>query len=114
MANTQLQDNFKIAFKVFEFDADNNPASPTSGDTCTVTSSDTASVSVVQDSTPTDPNAVATGFLVGGAKLGTGITISAPVVHADGTPQSNPTLLIDVVAGEAVSAGITLDTPVPQ
>ncbi len=112
--NTQLQDNFKVAFKVFEFDADNNTASPTQGDSCIVTSSDTASVSVVQDATPTDPQAVATGFLVGGAKLGTGIVISAPVLHADGSPESSPTILIDVVAGAGVSAGIVLDTPVAQ
>lgn len=114
MANTQLQDNFKVAFKVFEFDSDNNTASPTAGDTCTVTSADTASVTVAQDATPSDPTAVATGFLIGGAKLQAGVVISAPVLHSDGSPQSSPTILIDVVAGAAVSAGIVLDVPVAQ
>lgn len=113
MANFQLQDNFKVDYSIQELDADNNPTGG-SGDTCTVTSSDTASVTVVPDATPTSGN-IASGFLIGGKKLGTGIVITATPAHADGTPVAPPsTVTVDVVAGAAVTAGISLGTAVAQ
>ena len=113
MANFQLQDNFKVPYSIIELDKDNNPTGG-SGDTCTVTSSAPSSVSVVPDTTPA-AGSIASGFLVGGSTLGTGIVITATPSHADGTPVAPPsTVLIDVVAGTAVSAGISLGTPIPQ
>lgn len=113
MPSFQLQDNFKVPYSIIELDADNNPTGG-GGDTCTVTSADTASVTVVPDATPV-AGAIASGFLVGGTKLQTGVVITATPVHADGTPVAPPTtVLIDVVAGAAVSAGISLGTPVAQ
>lgn len=111
--NTPIQDTFKRPFQVTELDADNNPTGG-NGDTCTVVSADTASVSVVLDPSPA-PGTLASGFLVGGSKLQAGVAVTATPSHADGTPVAPPsTILIDVVASAAVSAGFTLGDQVPQ
>lgn len=113
MANFQLQDNFKVPFSVIELDSDNNPTGG-QGDTATVVSSDTASLTVVLDPTPA-PGSIVSGFLVGGTKLQVGVAVTVTTSHADGSPVGQPVVdMIDIVAGAGVSAGISLGTPIPQ
>ena len=124
MANTQLQDSFKVSYAVFEADADKNVTAPGAGDTVVVASSDTASLTVVPDATvdatkvPTgsDPaTCMQTGFLVGGTKAQVGVTATATFAHSDGSAAPSPVSdLIDIVVGPATTGSISLGTPVSQ
>ena len=118
MSNFSLGDTEKVPYALTELDADSNPASLSPGDTITVVSSDTDSLTVVPDSVPVD-GSVASGFLVGGKKLQLGVTVTATVAHAaagDGTPGTSLTVtdLIDVVGGVASSLSLGLGAPVSQ
>lgn len=112
MANFQLGDTEKVAFSIIELDADSNPATPEPGDVITVVSSDTASLTVVIDTTPAS-GTQASGFLVGGTKVQTGVTATATVTHADGTSLS-VTDTLDIVGGKASSLSFALGAPIPQ
>ena len=113
MPNFQLGDTEKAPYTVTELDADSNPATPAPGDVITVTSSDTASITVVPDATPV-AGSMASGFIVGGSKLQTGVTLTASVTHGDGTPGLTTTDLVDVVGGAASSLSFGLGAPVSQ
>ena len=113
MPNTQLGDTETMSYSVTELDADSNPATPQAGDVATVTSSDTASATIVPDATPV-AGTVASGQVVGGSKVQTGVQITASVTHADGTTLGPITGLVDVVGGAASSLGLTFGTPVAQ
>lgn len=113
MANNQLTDTFKVSFTFGELDKDNNPTGG-NGDTATIVSSDTASLTVVLDATPAQ-GSLASGFFVGGSKIQTGVVVTGTASHTDGTPVAPPTTItFDIVAGAAVSAGFSLGTAVPQ
>ena len=111
--NFQLGDTEKVAYALTELDVDSNPATPEAGDVITVTSSDTASITVVPDATPA-AGSVASGFLVGGKKIQQGVQITASVTHADGSPFLTVTDLIDLVGGVASSLSLGLGAPVAQ
>ncbi len=112
MPNFQLGDTEKAPYALTELDADSNPASPSPGDVITITSSDTASATVVPDATPT-AGSIASGFVVGGKKVQVGVTITATVTHTDGTMLS-VTDTIDVVGGVASSLSLGFGAPVSQ
>ncbi len=112
MPNFQLGDTEKVAYTLTELDADQNPANAQPGDVLTVTSSDTDSITVVPDDTPV-AGSVASGFLLGGRKLQTGVQVTATVTHTDGTSLT-VTDLIDVVAGAATTLSLGLGAPVSQ
>jgi hypothetical protein len=111
--NFQLGDTEKVPYSLIELDADSNPATPEPGDTITIVSSDTASLAVVPDPTPA-AGTVASGFLVGGSKLQTGVTVTATVSHADGSPSLSVVDTIDIVGGKASSLSLGLGAPVAQ
>jgi len=110
--NFQLGDTEKVAYALTELDADSNPATPQTGDVISITSSDTASLTVVPDATPID-GSVASGFLFGGKKLQTGVSVTASITHTDGTSLSVSDL-IDIVGGKASSLSLGLGAPVSQ
>ena len=112
MANFQLGDTEKTPYALTELDADSNPATPDPADVISIVSSDPASATVVPDATPA-AGSVASGFIVGGTKLQTGVTITATVTHADGTSLSVVDT-IDVVGGKASSLSLGLGAPVAQ
>lgn len=112
MANLQLQDNQKVPYQLVAVDTDGNPAQLAAGATIAVSSSDPASSSVVPDPTPV-AGSVASGFVVGGTKLGT-VQISAAVTNGDGSAGPTGAVSIDVVSGPAASISFSLGTPVAQ
>lgn len=112
MSNLQLQDVQKVPYSLTAVDADGNPASLGAGDTVVVSSSDPASATVVPDATPA-AGTVASGFIVGGAKLGT-VQINAAVTKADGSAGPTGAVSIDIVSGPAASIAMSLGTPVAQ
>ncbi len=112
MANFQLGDTEKAQYTLTELDADSNPATPQVGDVIEITSSDTASATIVPDATPL-AGSVVSGFVVGGKKIQTGVSIMAKVTHPDGTSLS-VTDIIDVVGGVASSLSLGLGAPVAQ
>lgn len=112
MANFQLGDSQKVAYALTELDAAGNPASAQPGDNVNIVASDTDSLSVVPDPTPA-AGSVASGFLVGGKKLQTGVTVTATVTHTDGTSLT-VTDAIDIVGGVASSLSLGLGAPVSQ
>lgn len=109
---SQLADNQKVSFLFVPEDSLGNPVTIVAGSEVTVTSSDTASVSVVLDATPA-AGSVASGFLVAGSKLQDGVTITGRY-----TPPGQITITavqtIDVIAAVASQAEIKLGTPVSQ
>jgi len=112
MPNFQLGDTEKVAYALTALDADSNPATLAPGDTVSVVSSDVASATVVPDPTPV-AGSLASGFIVGGSKLGT-ITITASANKADGTLDLSVTDAIDIVGGKASSLSLGLGAPVAQ
>jgi hypothetical protein len=112
MANFQLGDTEKVPYALTELDADSNPATANPADVISITSSDTASATVVPDATPA-AGSVASGFIFGGKKLQAGVQIVATVTHPDGTSLS-VTDLIDIVGGAASSISLGLGAPVSQ
>lgn len=110
--NFQLGDSQKVPYALTELDADGNPASPSPGDSITIVSSAPASISVVPDATPV-PGSIASGFLLGGSTLALGVTITATVLHSDGTSLTVVDTL-DVVGGAASSLSLGLGAPVSQ
>lgn len=112
MANFQLGDTEKVPYALTELDADSNPAVPQATDVIAIASSDTDSATVVPDATPA-AGSVASGFVVGGKKLQTGVTVTATVTHADGTSLTI-TDTIDIVGGAASSLSLGLGAPVSQ
>jgi hypothetical protein len=112
MSNFQLGDTEQVPYQLTALDADSNPAVAQPGDVTTVVSSAPASISVVPDATPA-VGTIASGQLVGGSTLATGVSITATVTHTDGT-SATVTDLIDVVGGEATSLSISLGTPTQQ
>ncbi len=112
MANYQLGDTEKAPYALTELDADSNPATPQPGDVVSITSSDPASATIVPDATPAT-GSVASGFVVGGAKVQVGVVLTATVTHSDGTSLS-VTDTIDVVGGKASSLSLGLGAPVSQ
>lgn len=79
------------------------------GSTVTVVASDAESVAVVPSEPPL-PGMVASGFLVGGAKLQTGVRLHAKIANPDGTETHAAMRSIDVSGGEI---SITLGTEGP-
>lgn len=112
MPNFQLGDTEKAPYALTELDADSNPALPSPGDTIAITSSDTGSATVVPDPSPA-AGSVASGFILGGAKLQTGVVITATVTHTDGTSLTVSDT-IDIVGGVASSLSLGLGAPVSQ
>jgi hypothetical protein len=112
MPNFQLGDTEKAPYALTELDADSNPATADPADVISVTSSDTASATIVPDATPA-AGSIASGFVVGGKKVQAGVVISASVTHTDGTSLS-VTDTIDVVGGKASSLSLGLGAPVSQ
>lgn len=112
MGNLQLQDVQKVPYLLTAVDADGNPAQLASGASVAVSSSDPASALVVPDATPA-AGTVASGFVVGGAKLGT-VQINAAVTNGDGSAGPTGAVSIDVVSGPAASIAMSLGTPVAQ
>ncbi len=113
---TPLGDNQKVSYAISAADAKLNPAQLAAGDTVSVTSSDTDSVTVVPDITPV-AGSLASGFLVAGAKLQAGVVITASALLADGTPDatvSKAVATIDVIGGVATNLSITLGSPIFQ
>jgi hypothetical protein len=127
MANYQLQDAQKAPYAFFDQDADGNVESPEPGDLVTLTSSDTASLTIAPDSTP-DPTkypagtpagvtALQTGFLVGGSKLQTGVQVSAQLELAAPPPTGQPVVpptSVDIVAGPVAGGGLSIGQAVSQ
>jgi hypothetical protein len=115
MANPQLGDTEKVPYAIALLDGDSNPAVLDPTDTISVASADTASISVVPDAVPSAGN-IASGFLVGGAKLQTGVAVTATLTPgaASKTKALTVTDLIDVVGGPAASMAFNLGTPVAQ
>lgn len=118
--NFQLQDVQKVPYAFLATDAIGDPASPNAGDSVTIVSSDTDSLTVVPDATP-DPakfpagsDPIQTGFLVAGKKLQIGVSVTATAKLASGAVIDPVVDLIDVVGGPGVNAGLTLGTPVAQ
>jgi hypothetical protein len=112
MANFQLGDQQKVSYSLAELDKDGNPAVVQAGDTVVIVSSDTESIAVVPDATPA-PGTAASGFLVGGKKLQTGVKVTATITHTDGTTLTVEDD-IDVVGGPATSISLGLGSPVSQ
>lgn len=112
MANFQLEDTEKVAYALTELDADSNPATADPADVISITSSDTASATVVPDASAT-AGSVASGFILGGSKLQTGVVITATVTHSDGTSLTVSDTL-DIVGGKASSISLGLGAPVSQ
>jgi hypothetical protein len=112
MANFQLADVQKVPYQIAAVDADGNPAPLAPTDTITVSSTDTGMATVVPDVSPA-AGFVASGFIVGGSKLGT-VQINAAVAHGDGSPGPTGSVSIDIVAGPANSLSMGLGTPVAQ
>lgn len=112
MPNFQLGDTEKVAYALTELDAVSNPTQGLPTDVITITSSDTDSATVVADATPV-AGSVASGFIVGGKKLGIGVIVTATVTHADGTSLTVSDA-IDIVGGTASSLSLGLGAPVSQ
>ncbi len=112
MANFQLGDTEKAPYALTELDADSNPATANPADVISITSSDTASATIVPDATPA-AGSVASGFVLGGSKLQTGVVITATVTHPDGTALTVADT-IDIVGGAASSISLGLGAPVAQ
>lgn len=115
MANTQLGDSQKIPYSYFLNDKDSNLVPLAAGQTVSVVSSDTASATVVPDATPA-AGSTASGFILGGAKLQAGVTVTFSALDVDGTTKLVDDVVdtFDVVVGKAVTAAVTLGTPVDQ
>jgi len=115
MANFQLGDTEKSPYAVTVLDGDSNPAVLDPTDTVTVVSSDVASMTVVPDATPA-AGSVASGFVLGGAKLQVGVTLTATVTPGPTsiTKAITGVDLIDIVGGVANSLSIGLGAPVLQ
>ena len=111
--NYQLGDSEKAPYTVTELDADSNPATAESGDVITVTSSDTASATIVPDATPV-AGSMASGFVVGGSKLQLNVVLTATVTHADGSPPLTVTDTIDIIGGKATTISLGLGAPTSQ
>jgi hypothetical protein len=112
MSNFQLGDTEKVPYALTELDADSNPTSGKPDDVISIVSDSTDSLSVVPDASPA-AGSVASGFLVGGKVLKSGVNVTATVTHADGTSLS-VTDVIDVVGGVASSLSLGLGAPVSQ
>jgi hypothetical protein len=111
--NLQLQDVQKVPYQLTAVDKDGNPTGALpAGATVAVSSSDPAMATVVPDATPA-AGSVASGFIVGGTKLGT-VQISAAVTNADGSAGPTGAVSIDIVSGPAASIAMNLGTPVGQ
>lgn len=113
MANFILADNQKVSFVVSALASNGFSGQLADGDTVTVTSSDTASLTIVSDPTPV-AGALASGFLVAGNKLQSGIVVTATAFKADGSIDLSTTSLVDIVAGTAVNLSISFGKPVLQ
>jgi hypothetical protein len=111
--NFQLQDTQKVPYSLTVADADGNPTTSAPGDTITVVSADTASVSVVPDATPAT-GTVASGYLVAGNKLQAGVAVTATLTPAAGGAPIVATDLIDVIAGVESALSFGLGAPVSQ
>jgi hypothetical protein len=111
MSNFQLQDVEKVPYSLTAVDADGNAATLPAGATI-VSSSDPASAEVVPDAVPA-AGSVASGVIVGKAKLGT-VQISAAVTNADGSAGVTGAVSIDIVAGPAATIAFGLGTPAAQ
>lgn len=112
MANQQLQDVQKVPYSFVALDADQNATSLAAGSTLAVDTTDHDSGTVAPDATAA-PGTVASGFLVGGAKLGT-IQLVATETKADGTTGLTGAVSVDIVAGDAASLAPAFGTPVAQ
>lgn len=108
MANFQLQDVQQVPYMLAALDADGNPASLAVGASVLVSSSDATIAKVVPDATPV-AGAIASGVIVGQAKLGT-VQINAAVTNADQSAGPTGAVSIDVVSGPAASISIALGT----
>lgn len=123
--DTPIQDNQKAPYAIYAMDADGNPVNANPSDSAAISSSDTSSFTVVPDATP-DPSKnapgvtitpIQTGFIVAGAKVQSGVTLTiAPTLAnppASGQPQPTTVELDDLVGPEA-NAGFFLGAAVSQ
>ena len=128
MANTQLGDSQKVAYRYALNDKDSNFVALKTGQAISVVSSDAASASIVPDASPTihlpgdptdgtpDASANATGFILGGAKLQVGVNVTFSALDADGTTKLVADVVdaLDIVVGAAVTAAVSLGQPIDQ
>jgi hypothetical protein len=112
MSNFQLQDVQKVPYTLTAVDADGNPAQLAAGASVAVSSSDPTIAEVVPDAVPA-VGSIASGFVVGKAKLGT-VQVNAAVTNADGSAGPTGAVSIDVVAGPAATISMGLGTPEAQ
>ena len=112
MANFQLQDVQKVSYALSAADADGNPSVLAAGATVAVSSSDVTMATVLPDATPA-AGSLASGFILGAAKLGT-VQINAAVTNADGSAGLTGALAIDIVSGPAATISMAPGTPVAQ
>jgi len=110
--NFQLGDNEKVPYVMTALDANSAGVKLADGDVISVTSADPDIASVVPDATPA-AGSLASGFIVGGKKLGT-VAISAAASKADGTLDTSVIDQIDVVGGAATSLSLSLGKPVAK
>jgi len=109
-----MLDNQKVQYTItLGPDAKGNPGVLQPGDSIAVTSSDTDSCSVVPDDTPVAGSA-ASGFIVAGAKLQTGVVITATLTFADGSAPETASGSLDVTGGEPGTLSIGFGAPVNQ
>lgn len=124
MPNFQLQDSQNVPYAIAEYDAKGNIEAPGSGDSVSVTSDSTGSLTVQPDDSVdpaklpagADPaDYLQTGLLIGGSTPKNGVQVTATFAHSDGSPAPDPvTDLIDVIVGAIKTGAIILGTPVNQ
>ena len=109
MANLKLASNQKVPFVVNHVDGSQLKV----GNSIRVSSPDPTGATVVPDPAPLV--GLATGFVVGGTNLQTGLNIVADEIDSTGAVVDSTSIAIDIVAaGAATNLVLTLGTPVPQ
>ena len=118
--NLQLQDEKKVPYYYAVTDADGNADVPSPGDSVSLSSSDTASLTILPDAVvdptkaPAGVTSLQTGFLIGESKLQVGVSVTSTLVLANGTVVPPQVTLIDIVAGVEAGGGLNLGVPVSQ
>lgn len=113
MTNQVLTDNQQIPYSVVEWDIKGNPTPVGPSDTVNISSSDTASITIVPDAVPA-AGVLGSGMIVAGSKEQIGVSVTFTLA-SPGHPAIPPTvLLFDVTGDVPATLSVTLGTPVPQ
>lgn len=108
--NFQLASNQKVPYRVTHIDG--SLLAP--GNTLAVDSADVSSATIVPDAAPA-AGSLASGFIVGGAKLAAGLKITTTEKNSAGVVTDTVAIAIDVVgAAAAANLAMALGTAVPQ